>query len=93
MNQRNTYFYLKDGFLYVLNPSNSVIKTITAEGCFEDPEAAYIFNTCNKEDCFFDEAEYPLSADLVIRLISLILESKTLAVYKGDETQITNNGS
>lgn len=92
INRRNTYYYLKDNYIYVLNPVNNVIKNITVEGCFEDPEEAYNFNECNKENCFFDESNYPLSADLVVRLVSLILDSKTIAIYKGDVNKITTNG-
>jgi hypothetical protein len=92
MNKNNTYFYLKDNYVYVLNPKNSLIGFINVEGCFEDPEAAYNYNTCNKENCFFDESPYPLAADITVRLIALILESRTLAAYKGDLTDITTNG-
>lgn len=71
-NKNSTKWFLKDGYIYIINPPN--LTTITVSGVFERPSDLATYKTCSNQACYSPESEYPISAHMLPTLKQLILE-------------------
>ncbi len=92
-----TKVFLKNDFLYIMNPPG-VLAKISVSGVFEDPRAAAQFANCDGTQCYNDDMQFPISAwmipiikDMVLKNDMRIIASNMLD-EKGDEKNDPNQG-
>jgi hypothetical protein len=91
---KDSKWYKSDGYIYIINPPNNMLKYVNIQGIFEDPTEAYKFRTLacpdnDEADCWkgFDY-EYPLPTSMLPSLYSLIRdnEMKFASILQEDTT-------
>jgi len=87
----NRYRYeYKDNYIYIYNASLKNIKYIGIRGIFENPRDLNPFR-CNKEECYNDDMDYPLSDDLVQQVINAILKTELRLLPIETEKEVNVN--
>lgn len=59
--KNSTKAFLKNRYLYVLNPPNG-LDTVSISGVFEDPRDAASFANCVGAPCYSNDMEFPISS-------------------------------
>jgi hypothetical protein len=70
----STKAFLKNRYLYILNPPNG-LDTVSVSGVFEDPRDAAIFANCTGTPCYTSESEFPMSAWMIPIVKDLIFKN------------------
>lgn len=68
------YWYLKDGYIYVIN--EQLLETINVWGIFENPSELANFVSCNGDTCFSYDSEYPCSLKMAQQITDIVLKTR-----------------
>lgn len=87
-------YYYQNGYIYLINTPNIMLKYINIQGIFENPEKAESFRTC---DCSQNnlicnnsfDFEYPMPTHLVDTLFKMIMDAELRITPNTTDT--TNN--
>ncbi len=69
-----TKVFLKNSYLYIMNPP-AVLSKISVSGVFEDPREAAQFANCAGEPCYNDDMQFPISAWMIPIIKDMILKN------------------
>jgi len=73
-------YFVQEGYLYIINAKP---KKVNVKGIFEDPRDLLDFD-CSGE-CYDDDAEYPITADMVQRITQSLLAGELQMVDRTDD--------
>jgi len=79
--------YMIEDYLYVYNANG--LEYVNVRGVFEDPKEVALFD-CDGSDCYDDDLEYPLPADM-LQMITQGITSAELTMLSGTMSDTTND--
>ena len=92
--KNSTKWFIKDRYIYILNPP--AVKKISITGVFEDPRDLAEYSTCAGAACYTPSSDYPISGHMLPTLKQLVLEDllrmrQMPEDAKGDESDRSQN--
>lgn len=83
---RSARYFLQNGYLYVIN---SKAKKLTVKGIFEDPADIALYECVG--DCYSDDSEFPITADMVQRITQSLLAGELQILSPDDGAEVKVN--
>lgn len=95
-----TTAFIMDDYLYLVGRavSTKLIKCVSVQAIFEDPEKLEYLNTCDscgsnvEEKCFTDDSELPMPSHLISMIVSMVVKD-FIGTEKMEERRDTDNDS
>ena len=81
--------YMIEDYMYIYNANG--LGFINVRGVFEDPKDVALFD-CDDSDCYSDDMDYPLPADM-LQMITQGILSTELVMLSGSMNDTTNDAS
>ena len=81
--------YMIEDYLYIYNANG--LEYVNVRGVFEDPKSVALFD-CDGSDCYNDDLEYPLPADM-LQSITQGITSTELAMMSGTVSDTINDAA
>lgn len=92
--KNSTKWFLKDGYIYIINPPQ--VQKISVTGVFENPSDLANYQNCASQACWDTSSQYPISGHMLPTLKQLILEDlmrlkQAPSDEQGDESSKVQN--
>lgn len=82
------YSYI-DGYIRVYNQTATKINIASI---FEDPREVELFKSCENSDCYSDDDEFPIPADMIEDIMKEIIKGNLPIVQLNEQEEVKING-
>jgi hypothetical protein len=82
-------WYIKDEYLYITN--DLLMEVVAVSGIFEDPSEVGNFKTCDGDECYTNDSDYPVTMEMSSMITELVLKTK-MAIARQMPNDEDNDG-